>query len=85
MDVLLTRLSCFSSPLLPHVLPRHELHVLPAAADAHFEDAGVNYACIAGCSVRGNGRAHRRAISRYSFSAYMQVRGHVRQNTTATR
>ena len=35
------------------------------AADAHFADQGVAYACIAGCSVRGNMRAHRRALSRY--------------------
>ena len=33
------------------------------------------YACIAGCAVRGNGRAPRRALPRYSFSAYSQVCG----------
>lgn len=43
--------------------------------DAHFADQGVKYACIAGCSVRGNMRAHRRALSRYSASAYSQVCG----------
>lgn len=43
--------------------------------EAHFKEAGVKYTCVAGCAVRGNGRAKRRELSRYSFSAYSQVCG----------
>lgn len=46
-----------------------------SGADAFFEDRGVSYTCIAGCAVRGNGRAPRRSLPRYSFSAYSQVCG----------
>ena len=46
-----------------------------SGADAFFGERGVSYACVAGCAVRGNGRAPRRSLPRYSFSAYSQVCG----------
>lgn len=51
-------------PLALH-LPASADTAAVLCADARFADQGVRYACIAGCSVRGNMRADRRALSRY--------------------
>lgn len=68
----------------PHVAPPASARDMTGGAlswvnttwpGAYFREAGVGYACIAGCAVRGNGRAKRRELSRYSYSAYTQVCG----------
>ena len=43
------------------------------AAGAHFAEQGVKYVCAAGRSVRGDGRAPRKSLSRYAFASYKQA------------
>ncbi|KAK9788304.1 hypothetical protein WJX73_009128 [Symbiochloris irregularis] len=42
---------------------------------AHFMDHGIMYTCVAGRTVRGDCKAGRRSIERYSYGSYAQVCG----------
>ncbi len=50
------------------------LHKCVLCAGAHFADEGLKYVCVAGRSVRGDGMAPRRSLSRYAYGSYQQVR-----------
>ena len=39
-----------------------------------FDTHGVQYVCVSGRAVRGDQRAHRSTLARYSYNSYKQVR-----------
>ena len=44
-----------------------------SCAGSFFDTHGIQYVCVSGRSVRGDQRAHRSSLARYSFNSYKQV------------